>query len=170
MGHEDQTRRALQAIRRLRERVEELEAERAVPVAIVGVGCRLPGAVESPQDLWQLLLEEREARSEVPRERWDDALYDPAKDAVGKTYVTHASFVEHPAAFDAEFYGIPPGEAALLDPQHRLLLETTWTALEHAGIVPDALADTRAGVFVGIGPSDYELLQTQAGGGVRHSV
>jgi acyl transferase domain-containing protein/acyl carrier protein len=129
------------------------------PIAIVGLGCRLPGGVEDPEDLWRLLATGVDAVSEIPNDRWDAAAYyDPDPDAAGRTYVRQGAFLSTPPdLFDARFFGISPREAVNLDPQHRLLLEVIWEAMEHAGVVPGA--DPQTGVFVGIGMSDYSVLQ-----------
>ncbi|XXT16878.1 SDR family NAD(P)-dependent oxidoreductase [Sorangium sp. So ce429] len=129
------------------------------PLAIVGMACRFPGGADSPDALWELLARGGDAVSEVPAERWDAAAYyDPDPDAAGKTYVREGAFLaETPDRFDARFFGISPREASHIDPQHRLLLEIIWEALEDAGVVPDD--EPLTGVFVGIGPSDYALLQ-----------
>src|SRR5262245_20355024 len=148
-------REALQRITQLQDRVGELEAARHEPLAIVGLGCRFPGASD-PQAYWTLLHEGRDAVTEIPRSRWDiDAWYDPNPDTPGKMHTRDGGFVDAIERFDAAFFGISPREALMLDPQQRLLLETTWEALEHAGIAPESLAGTRGGVFVGIGGVDY---------------
>lgn len=126
------------------------------PIAIVGVGCRYPGDVHGPDDLWQLLISETDAVSEVPPSRWDvDAYFDPDPDADGKTYTRWGGFVHGVEDFDAGFFGISAGEARMLDPQQRLLLEVTWEALEHAGIPAHVLAGSRTGVFTGLMSHDY---------------
>src|ERR1700752_5544584 len=112
--------------------------KRNEPIAMLGIGCRFPGGVNSPDDLWQLLSEEREAVSEFPTDRgWNlDALFGPDPDAAGATYVRAGSFIDNVGDFDAAFFGISPREAQAMDPQQRLLLEVTWEALERAGINP----------------------------------
>ncbi|HRI62737.1 MAG TPA: SDR family NAD(P)-dependent oxidoreductase, partial [Polyangium sp.] len=133
-------------------------------VAIVGIGLRLPGGVFDLQSLWEFLAQGRDAISEVPTARGYDlgTLYDPDPDASGKSYARQAAFLDRIDLFDAEFFGITPREAIHVDPQHRLLLETTWQALENAGLVPASLRDSRTGVFVGIATGDYGLLQKEA--------
>src|ERR1019366_147561 len=133
-------------------------------IAVVGIGCRFPGGADSPEAFWDLLLSGRNAVTEVPADRWDvDAFYDPDPDAPHRTYARHGAFVDDVRGFDAALFGITPREAAAIDPQHRLLLETAWHALEHANIAPDSLRDTPTGVFVGIGASDYSMLAVHSG-------
>ncbi|HXR31499.1 MAG TPA: type I polyketide synthase, partial [Solirubrobacterales bacterium] len=129
------------------------------PIAIVGIGCRYPGAANSPEDLWRLLAEGREAVSGFPLDRgWDlDGLYDPDPENPGTTYVRGGCFVDDVAGFDPSFFGISPLEARGIEPQQRLLLEVCWAALEDAAIDPLSLRGSDVGVFVGASPSDYAL-------------
>jgi 3-oxoacyl-(acyl-carrier-protein) synthase/NAD(P)-dependent dehydrogenase (short-subunit alcohol dehydrogenase family) len=146
-------RRALQEIKTLRSALAAAKAETREPVAIVGMGCRFPGA-ENPQRFWELLKDGVDAITEVPRARWDvDEHYDPDPDAPGKMYTRHGGFVAGIDRFDAQFFGIPPLDALNLDPQQRLLLEVSWEALEHAGQVAGAVP--RTGVYVGLFLDDY---------------
>ncbi|MEU6831238.1 SDR family NAD(P)-dependent oxidoreductase [Nocardia beijingensis] len=125
-------------------------------IAIVGMGCRYPGGVRGPADLWRVLATETDAVTEVPPHRWDvDAFYDPNPDADGKTYTRWGGFVDGVEDFDAGFFDISVGEARMLDPQQRLLLETAWEALEHAGYPASRLEGSRTGVFVGVMSNDY---------------
>ncbi|MGW0559007.1 SDR family NAD(P)-dependent oxidoreductase, partial [Streptomyces sp. NPDC002926] len=126
------------------------------PLAVVGVGLRVPGDAHDLDSLWQVLAEGRDTVTTVPADRFDiDAYYDPDPDAEGSTYARHASFLGDVASFDASFFGISPREAEPMDPQHRLLLEAAWHSLEDAGIRPRELRDSRTGVFVGAGAGEY---------------
>ena len=132
------------------------------PIAVVGIGCRMPGGGNDPQAFWSVLHEGHDAIREVPADRWDiDMLFHADPDMPGRMSVRNGGFLEDVAGFDAAFFGISPREALTMDPQQRLLLEVTWEALEHAGIAPDGLAESDTGVFVGICNSDYfqRLLQ-----------
>lgn len=148
-------REALSRIEELQSRLRAAEAPRHEPVAIVGLGCRFPGA-PSTADYWRLLSEGVDAIAEIPPSRWDvDACYDPDPDAPGKMYTRHGGFLDGIDGFDAGFFGMSPREAISLDPQQRLLMESCWEALESAGIPADSLGGTASGVFVGIGGVDY---------------
>ncbi|MGD9547405.1 MAG: SDR family NAD(P)-dependent oxidoreductase [Candidatus Krumholzibacteriia bacterium] len=128
------------------------------PVAVIGLSCRFPGAPDA-RAFWKLLDEGVDAIAEIPADRWDvDEYYDPDPDAPGSMYTRWGGFIEDIDQFDARFFGISPREAASMDPQHRLLAEQTWIALEDAGIVPQSLAGSRTGVFVGITSPDYASL------------
>src|SRR5437588_4655610 len=138
----------------------ESEAE---PIAIIGMGCRFPGA-KDPEAFWRLLHDGIDAITEVPADRWDNnAFYDPNPGTPGKMNTRWGGFLEHVDLFDPHFFGISPREAARIDPQQRLLLEVTWEALEDAGQAPDKLAGSRTGVFIGIGGIDYSHLQLRYG-------
>ncbi len=134
-------------------------------VAVIGYHCRFPGPARNPEAYWDSLREGVSSITEVPRERWDiNAYYDPDPDTPGKMSTRFGSFLrDHPAEFDAAFFGISPREAQTMDPQQRLVLECVVGALEQAGIVPETLAGTRTGVFLGISTSDYAQLLSRSG-------
>ncbi|GAA4624848.1 type I polyketide synthase [Actinoallomurus vinaceus] len=128
------------------------------PVAVIGMACRMPGEVDSPDDLWRLLIEKRDPVREGPFDRWDiDAFYDPDRETPGRSNTRWAATLDDIAGFDAAFFGISPAEAASMDPQHRLLLEASWEALEYAGMPPRDVTGTQGGVFVGIWSQDNSV-------------
>jgi acyl transferase domain-containing protein len=161
--YEDQLKRASVALAKMKQRLLDQEAKSNEPIAIVGIGCRFPGGIDSPEQFWQLLSRSEHGIVEVPDDRWDmDRLYSPQRGEPGKMYTRKAGFIDKPGYFDPEFFGISPREAKSMDPQQRLLLEVCWQALEHANIVPDSLRDSDTGMFLGIGQNDYGLLQLYA--------
>ena len=133
------------------------------PVAVIGMACRLPGGIASPEQLWEALLRGDDLVTEIPPERWDaDEYYDPQAGVPGRSVCKWGAFLDDVAGFDAGFFGITENEATAMDPQHRLLLETSWEAMEHAGITPDALAGSRTGVFMGLMHDDYQLVHAES--------
>ncbi len=173
-------KRALLALEQMQARLDAAERAKRAPIAIIGMGCRFPGA-DSIAEFWQLLHDGIEAVGEIPADRWDiDAYYDPNPNAPGKMSSRRGGFLRSVDQFDPQFFGIAPREALSMDPQQRLLLEVAWEALEHAAIAPDSLAGSRTGVFVGVTTGDYAQIQLNSAGlagldayyasGVAHSI
>jgi acyl transferase domain-containing protein len=167
-------RKALLAVDRLREKVAALRREESVPVAVIGIGCRFPGA-SGPAELWQLLRSGADAIREVPASRWSiQDWYDPDLTAPGRMSTRWGGFLDDIESFDPRFFGLSPAEAARMDPQQRLVLEVAWEAIEHAGLAPETLAGTDAGVFIGISALDFpqliEGVPTRAGTGMIHCI
>jgi len=173
--------RAFLALEKSRARIAALEQSAREPIAVIGMGCRVPGGANTPADFWQLMRDGVDAISRVPSERWDiDALYDSDPSVPGRIATREGGFLADVDQFDPAFFGIAPREAQGMDPQQRLLLEVAWEALEHAGQAPDALGRSRTGVYVGVTASDYAYLQLKSGdaslldahftSGIAHSI
>ncbi|MUM30154.1 polyketide synthase, partial [Mycolicibacterium sp. CBMA 295] len=129
------------------------------PIAVIGIGCRVAGNVATPSDFWNFLLEGRSHVTEVPEERWEPYLRrDPRNAAVLREVTRLGTFLDDLAGFDAEFFGVSPREAEVMDPQQRLALEVSWEALEHAGVSPRALAGSDTAVLMGVNSDDYGKL------------
>nr|WP_270891614.1 type I polyketide synthase [Streptomyces sp. DHE17-7] len=159
----DYLRRATTDLRETRRRLREAEELQHEPIAVVGMGCRMPGGVRTPDELWELIADGRDAMSPFPTDRgWDlDGLHGPDPDTPGASLARAGGFLDDIAHFDATLFGINPREALAMDPQQRLLLELTWESLERAGIDPLSLRDTRTGVFAGAMYHDYNTRPIQ---------
>lgn len=151
-------KRAFIALDKMETRLRKTEAAAHELLAIVGMGCRFPGGIDSPEALWKMLIKGHDVIRDIPPGRWPDC-YDPDPEAPGKMYTKRGGFITNPDAFDPEFFGITPREAIRLDPQHRLLLEVAWETLENAGTPPGELKGSKTGVFLGISTFDYAALQ-----------
>ena len=174
-------KRALLAIEELQAKLDAAESRQNQSIAIIGVGCRVPGGANSPEEFWRLLRDGRDTVREIPADRWDvDAYYDPNPDTPGKIATRFGAFLDQVDHFEPRFFGIAPREALTMDPQQRLLLEVSWEALEHAGQSPARLAQTRTGVYFGICSNDYAQLLLESGNpaltdmyyasGIAHSI
>jgi len=164
-------KRAFLKIEEMQAKLAALEQARREPLAVVGMGCRLPGGAINPDAFWRVLQQGVDAVGEIPGDRWDvEAFHDPDPKAPGKMTTRWGAFLEGVDEFDPQFFGISPREALSLDPQQRLLLEVAWEALEDAGIAPDKLSGSRTGVFVAMCKSDYLNLQLEGGDPARFDV
>jgi myxalamid-type polyketide synthase MxaB len=171
---------ALGTIRSLRQRVAALEGAAREPIAVIGIGCRFPGGVRTADDYWRVLQGGVDAIEDVPPDRWDnDAYYDPDLEAAGKVCTRRGGFIGAKDVFDASFFRISPREAIYMDPQHRVMLEVAWEALEHANLPVDGLYGSDTGVFIGISSMDYSglvadgvpetMIEPSFGTGAAHS-
>lgn len=157
-------KRTLLHLEQLQARLDAAERARSEPIAIVGMSCRFPGGANHPESFWKLLRDGTDAITEVPPDRWKvDEYYNPDYSVAGTMYCRHGGFLPDVDRFDPSFFHISPREAASMDPQQRLFLETCYEALEYAAIPPSSLKGTSAGVFVGITTNDYASLQIKAG-------
>jgi acyl transferase domain-containing protein/acyl carrier protein len=174
-------KRAFIALEEAQSRLAAMQAAAREPIAIIGMGCRVPGGADTPDAFWRLLRDGVDAIDVVPADRWDiEALYDPNPDVPGRISTRFGGFVRDIDRFDPVFFGIAPREAQGMDPQQRLLLEVAWEALEHAGQAPDRLERSITGVYVGVTGSDYTYLQLKSqdetlldshfASGIAHSV
>jgi acyl transferase domain-containing protein/NADPH:quinone reductase-like Zn-dependent oxidoreductase/NAD(P)-dependent dehydrogenase (short-subunit alcohol dehydrogenase family)/acyl carrier protein len=174
-------KRALLAIEELQAKLDTVEKKRHEPIAIIGIGCRIPGGANDPEEFWQLLREGRSGIREIPPDRWDaSAYYDPDPDVPGKIATSFGAFLDQVDRFEPQFFEIAPREALTMDPQQRLLLEVSWEALENAGQSPVKLHYTRTGVYIGVCSNDYAQLLLEAGNpalvdmyyasGIAHSI
>lgn len=153
--------RVIANLRRLRERIEQLERQHREPIAIVGVACRLPGGADDLPSLWSMLTGPEDPITTVPPDRWDlSEWYDPDPKVAGKMSTQWGGFLQNVRGFDADFFELTPREVEGMDPQQRLLLESTWRAFEDAGIAVSSRAGSETGVFVGIYNQDYREMQT----------
>ncbi|MFD8705610.1 SDR family NAD(P)-dependent oxidoreductase [Kitasatospora sp. NPDC059648] len=153
----DYLKRATTSLRQTRQRLHDLESREHEPIAVVGMACRYPGGVRSPEDLWRLVSSGTDAVGDFPEDRgWhQDSLYDPDPEAHGKSYVTKGAFLYDAPDFDAGFHGMSGREASATDPQQRVLLEVAWEALERAAIRPESLHGSETGVFTGVIGQEY---------------
>lgn len=153
-------KRAFLALEEAQSRLSAMERAAREPIAVIGLGCRVPGGGNDAESFWNLMRDGVDAIGPMPADRWDvDALYDPDPEVPGRIATRAGGFIGPVDQFDAGFFGIAPREAQGMDPQQRLLLEVGWEALENAGQAPDRLEGSRTGVYIGMCASDYAYLQ-----------
>ncbi|MGB0128368.1 MAG: polyketide synthase, partial [Rhodocyclaceae bacterium] len=174
-------KRAFLALEETRARLAAAEAANREPIAIIGLGCRVPGGGDDAASFWSLMRDGVDAIGPIPADRWDvEATYDPDPEVVGRIATRHGGFIGDVRGFDPTLFGITRREAQGMDPQQRLLLEVAWEALEHAGQPPDRLSHSSTGVYVGVTGSDWAYLQFETGdrslldshfaSGIAHSI
>src|SRR5579862_9892153 len=156
-------KQALLALEEMEARLAASDRQRNESIAVIGMGCRFPGAA-NPEKFWRTLQAGTDSVTEIPKSRWDlDDYFDPNPDAPGKMSTRYAALLDQVDQFDPEFFGISPREAAAMDPQQRLLLEVAWEALENAAQNPRNLSSCRTGVFVGVTGDEYAQLFYNSG-------
>ncbi|HET8706457.1 MAG TPA: polyketide synthase, partial [Pseudomonadales bacterium] len=156
--------KALRELRQLKAKLGEIERRAHEPIAVIGIGCRYPGGINTPDQFWQVLEQGKDCITQLTDERWNmDDLYDPDPEAPGKIYTRALGIVDNVDYFDAEFFGISPREVETMDPQHRLMLETAYEAMESSGYAPSSLSGQAIGVFVGMASNDFAHLGSRFG-------
>ena len=159
------TQRALLAVKAMRKKLEDMTYQKNEPLAVVGMSCRLPGGVASPEDFWQLLCKRDDAITDIPADRWNlEKYYDQDPAEPGKMYVRQGGFINDVYHFDRDLFGLSKRESLSMDPQQRLLLELSWEALERSGIAPrNAQSRKHTGLFVGMATNDYSRFHIHSG-------
>lgn len=138
--------------------IKKLKREKEMPIAIIGMACRFPNGINTPEIFWENLINKKDCITEIPKERWDmDAYYSPNRAESGKMYVKEGGFVDHIDQFDLDLFKLPAREVKYMDPQQRLFLEVSWECLERSGVNPLSLKGTKTGVYLGICTHDYAL-------------